>query len=178
VVAVGTLGASALAATPAPLYRAAGAFSHSWVAKLIATGGVVAMLGVVLSQLLGLSRMVFAMSRRRDLPPLLAHVHPRYGVPGRAVLLVGAISALVAATGTLHVAASAASFTILVYYGIVNVAALRLPPAAKLYSDLVPLFGLVACTTLAFSLTLSTMLTGMAILLAGFAVRWAITRPG
>jgi APA family basic amino acid/polyamine antiporter len=176
VVAVGTIGASALAATPAPLHRAAAAFSHSWVAEFVGTGGVVAMLGVVLSQLLGLSRMVYAMSRRGDLPPLLAHVHPRSGVPGRAVLLVGLISALVAATGTLGGVASAASFTILVYYAIANVAALRLSPAARLYSDIVPRFGLVACAVLAFSLTLPTIATGVVILLAGFAVRSAIRR--
>lgn len=59
------------------------AFGRPWVATVVSIGGVTAMLGVILSQLLGLSRMVFAMSRRGDLPPALNAVHPRYGVPGR-----------------------------------------------------------------------------------------------
>ena len=38
-------------------------------ATVVAIGGVAAMLGVILSQLLGLSRMIFAMARRRTCPP-------------------------------------------------------------------------------------------------------------
>jgi APA family basic amino acid/polyamine antiporter len=176
VVAVGTLGAPELAATPAPLYRAAAALPYDGVEALVGIGGVVAMLGVVLSQLLGLSRMVFAMARRGDLPRVLAHVDPHYGVPRRAVLLVGAASALVAATGTLPHVASSAAFSILVYYGITNVAAFRMPAGAKLYSDIVPLFGLAACSVLAGSLARSTGLTGLMILLTGFVLRRAVAR--
>jgi len=175
-VAVGTLGAPALAATPAPLYRAAAAFPLTWVARVVGIGGVVAMLGVVLSQLLGLSRMVFAMSRRGDLPPVFAQVHPRSGVPRRAVLLVGAVPALVAGTGTLQDVASSAAFSILVYYGMANFSALRMGAGSKLYSDFVPLFGLVGCAVLAFSLTPSTVMTGLTILLAGLAARRAVGR--
>jgi basic amino acid/polyamine antiporter, APA family len=171
VVAVGTIGAPALAATSAPLYRAAATFPHAWVAGFVAIGGLVAMFGVVLSQLLGLSRMVFAMSRRGDLPVFLSHIDPHDGVPRRAVLLVGGAAALAAATGALEDVASSAAFSILVYYGIANLAALRMQARAKLYSDLVPLFGLFACLLLAFSLTLPTVTMGMAMLLAGFAVR-------
>jgi basic amino acid/polyamine antiporter, APA family len=129
------------------------------------------MLGVILSQLLGLSRMGFAMARRHDLPPFLAHVHPRFGVPGRAVLLIGSVAALVAATGTLRGAASAASFTILVYYAIANLAALRMPREDRLFHDAIPLFGLVACVVLGVSLAPSVILTGVAVLGAGFALR-------
>ncbi|MGE4054448.1 MAG: APC family permease [Vicinamibacterales bacterium] len=176
IVALGAVGADAMAATRAPLWVAAHAFPAAWVAPLIAIGGVTAMLGVILSQLLGLSRMVFAMARRGDLPRSLAHVDPRYHVPGRAVLAVGAVAAVVAATGTLRGVASAASFTILVYYGIANVAALRMPRAAKLYSDAVPMVGLVGCATLALSLTPSIIAMGAGVLLAGVAVRTLLVR--
>jgi APA family basic amino acid/polyamine antiporter len=134
------------------------------------------MLGVVLSQLLGLSRMVFAMARRGDLPRALAHVHGGHQVPGRGVLLVGLIAAVVAGTGTLRGVASAASFTILVYYGIANLAALRMPRAAKLYGNAVPIVGLVSCTVLALSLTLPVVLAGVGVLAAGFVTRAALTR--
>ena len=62
--AVGLVGSEPLAATSAPLQAAARSLPRPWVATAVSIGGVTAMLGVVLSQLLGLSRMVFAMARR------------------------------------------------------------------------------------------------------------------
>lgn len=174
IVAVGAVGAPALAATSAPLSAAADASSPALV-TVVSAGALTAMLGVMLSQLLGLSRMMFAMARRGDLPAALADVHPRYGVPGRAVLLIGAIAAVVAATGTLRGVASAASFTILLYYGIANLAALRMPAAAKLYPDLVPIAGLSACVLLALSLAPSAIGAGLGILGVGVAGRLVAT---
>jgi APA family basic amino acid/polyamine antiporter len=170
-VAVGAIGTARMSDTTAPLGVAAGAFSWSWVAIVVAIGGVAAMLGVILSQLLGLSRMAFAMSRRRDLPSFIEHVHPRYGVPGRAVLLIGAVTTGVAATGTLRGVASAAAFTILVYYGIANLAALRMHRADKRYPSIVAIVGLMSCVLLAISLSVSTIVTGCAILAVGLALR-------
>ncbi|MBR9988521.1 MAG: amino acid permease [Gemmatimonadetes bacterium] len=172
IVAVGAIGAERMAATAAPLHVAALEFRYGWVAALISIAGVTAMLGVILSQLLGLSRMGFAMARRGDLPRFLEDVHPRYGVPHRAVLVIGAIAAIVAGTGTLKGVAAAASFTILIYYGIANVAALRMPSPAKLYSDAIPVVGVLSCTLLALSLDGRAILTGVIILAAGFAGRW------
>jgi basic amino acid/polyamine antiporter, APA family len=173
-VAVGAAGSAALAASPAPLLVAAEQTGVAWLPLVLAVGGLTAMLGVILSQVLGLSRMVFAMSRRGDLPSSLALVNGRTGVPERAVLAVGAIAAIVAATGTLAGVAAAASFTILAYYWIANLAALRMPRSAKLFPDAVPLVGLVACTVLAVSLRPATMLTGLVVLAVGFAVRWGV----
>lgn len=170
-VAVGAVGPARMAETAAPLQAAALAFPAPWIATVVSVGGVTAMLGVILSQLLGLSRMIFAMARRGDLPRFLEQVHPRHGVPGRAVLVIGGIAAVVAATGTLREVASAAAFTILVYYGIANLAALRMPKAAKLYPDLVPRVGIVSCAVLAISLTPAVILTGLGVLAAGFALR-------
>jgi APA family basic amino acid/polyamine antiporter len=169
-VAVGAVGSAALTETPAPLAAAAAAFPAGWVGRAVALGGVAAMLGVILSQLLGLSRMAFAMARRRDLPAFLALVHPTYRVPGRA--------ALVAATGTLAGVAAAASFAILVYYGIANLAALRMPRESKLFADAVPAFGLLACALLAASLAPGTILVGLGTLALGFLVRWLIRPEG
>lgn len=174
-VAAGAVGADAMAATSAPLFAAALAFPTPGVAQAVAIGGVTAMLGVILSQVLGLSRMAFAMARRGDLPAFLGHVHARYEVPDRAVLLIGAVAALVAATGTLKGVASAASFTILVYYGIANLAALRMPKEGKLYGDAVPIVGLIGCAVLAVSLAPAVILAGLGVLAVGFVVR-AIVR--
>ena len=176
IVAVGAAGAESLAATAAPLRVAAGSTGFTWLPLVVSIGGLTAMLGVILSQVLGLSRMIFAMARRGDLPRFLEHIHPVNAVPDRAVLLVGAIAALVAATGTLRGVAAAASFTILIYYGIANLAALRMPAGAKLFPNLVPIIGLSACTLLAISLTPATMATGLTVLAAGFIARWLLHR--
>jgi basic amino acid/polyamine antiporter, APA family len=176
VVAVGAVSASQLASTSAPLRVAAAATGLTWLPTLVSIGGLTAMLGVILSQIFGLSRMVFAMARRGDLPRALERVHPVYDVPHRAVLVIGLIAAVVAATGTLRSIATAASFTILIYYGIANVAALRMPASTKLYSNAVPATGLILCTMLAMSLAPRTILIGAAILIAGFALRLLLKR--
>lgn len=176
-VAVGVVGAADLSATAAPLHAAATAIGGGWVAKAVAIGGVTAMLGVILSQLLGLSRMGFAMARRNDLPRWLAVVDPRTGVPGRAVVMIGAIAAVVAATGSLRGVASAAAFTILVYYAIANLAALRMVEEDRLYPQWVPAIGLLSCVILALSLTPTVITIGLGVLAAGFLLRWLV-RPG
>ena len=170
-VALGVVGAPALARTAAPLAVAAQAAGGAWLATTIAIGALTAMLGVILSQILGMSRMMFAMGRRKDLPASLAAVHPRYGVPHRAVLFVGAGAALIAATGVLASVAATASLAILVYYAIANLAALRLPPADRLYPSIVPMVGLASCILLAVSLKASVIVTGCVVLFAGVVIR-------
>jgi APA family basic amino acid/polyamine antiporter len=170
-VAIGVVGAERMAGHPAPLGVAASAAGGRPLATIIAVGAVTAMLGVILSQIMAMSRMVFAMSRRSDFPEVLSAVHPKYGVPHRAVLLVGLGAGVIAATGTLSTVAAGASFAILVYYFIANWAALRLPPADRLYPSAVPLLGLVACALLAISLTRGVIMVGLAILAAGVITR-------
>jgi basic amino acid/polyamine antiporter, APA family len=174
--ALGAVGPAPLADSPAPLLIAAQAAHRPWLLAVVATGGITAMLGVLLSQILGLSRMAFAMARRDDLPRWIAGVRHASGVPGRAVLLVGCSAAVVAAVGTLPGAARAASFTILLYYAIANLAALRMPAGGKRFPDAVPAFGLAACCLLAVSLPAGTIGAGAALLAAGVLYRLARTR--
>lgn len=175
-VAVGLVGSDSLAATTAPLQVAASSLPYSWMPVAVSLGGVTAMLGVILSQVLGLSRMVFAMARRGDMPRFLAAVDPRHRVPGRAVLAIGGSAAIVAATGSLRGVASAAAFAILVYYAIANLAALRMPAAAKLYPDVIPSVGLVTCSVLAFSLDFRVVSIGVGCLAVGVVGRAVLRR--
>ncbi len=175
-VAVGTAGAPALARTAAPLYVAANATPSAWLPHVVAIGGLTAMLGVVLSQILGLSRMGFAMARRKDLPQLLGHVDDR-GVPRAAVIAVGIAAGAVAATGALDAVVAAASFTILVYYGIANVAALRMPADRRWLPTFIPAFGVAACALLALALDARTLATGVLVLAVGIALRLLRRRP-
>ena len=170
-VAVGAIGADAMAATSAPLERAAQAVGVPGIVGLVGLGATTAMLGVLLSQILGISRMIFAMARRHDLPRALAHIHPTAGVPDSGVVLTGLVILLFALFGTLAEIIAAAAFTILLYYAITNPATLRLAREHRLYPTGVPVLGLVACLLLAFSLRPVTILAGLGLLAAGLIVR-------
>lgn len=170
-VAVGAVGAAELAASSSLLQRAALSFTSRGASGAVAVAATTAMLGVLLSQILGISRMLYAMALRGDMPAVFGHVHPRFGVPDRGILLTGAAALLVALFGTLQAIVSAASFTILVYYSITNVAALRLHPDQRLYPRWVAVAGLVGCIALALSLPAVVMLSGGGLLVAGLAWR-------
>jgi basic amino acid/polyamine antiporter, APA family len=175
-VAVAGVGAEAMATSRSPLEVAARTFPLPGVVIVIAIGATTAMLGVLLSQLLGISRMIFAMSRRGDLPGLFDHVHPRHGVPGRGILLAGAIAVLVALFGTFEAIVAAAAFTILLYYSIANLAALRMRAEDKLFPDLIPIAGLITCLLLAFTMRPQVIITGLVLLAAGLLWRLVYRR--
>ncbi|SEC73758.1 APC family permease [Streptomyces sp. TLI_105] len=173
-VAVGVLtvlGPSALAASPAPLADAARAADAVWLVPLVTVGAAIAALGSLLSLILGVSRTTLAMARDAYLPTALAAVHPRYQVPHRAELAVGAVVAVVAATVDVRGAIGFSSFGVLVYYGIANASAWTLGGRARRLAAL----GLAGCAALAFALPLGSVLAGSGVMAAG-VVAWAVSR--
>jgi len=176
VVAVGGVGAEAMAASLSPLEVAARSFRFPGVTLAIAIGATTAMLGVLLSQLLGISRMIFAMARKGDLPGFFDHVHPAAGVPDRGVLLAGFVAVLVALLGTFESIVAAAAFTILLYYSIANLAALRMRREDRLFPPWIPVLGLLSCLFLAFTLRSPVILTGLGLLAVGLLWRLAYNR--
>jgi APA family basic amino acid/polyamine antiporter len=176
VVAVGAIGADAMGRSASPLRDAARAFPVPFMSGAVAVGATTAMLGVLLSQVFAISRMFFAMARNGDLPAWLAHVQKRHAVPDAAILSAGAIIAVVALVGTLRWVVTAAAFTILVYYAITNVAALRMPAGGRRYPRWIAWLGLACCIAFAASLRAEAVAFGLALLAAGFAVRTAVRR--
>jgi basic amino acid/polyamine antiporter, APA family len=170
-VAVGGIGADRLSGTTSPLSEAASSFHLPGVLLIIGIGATTAMFGVLLSQLLGISRMFFAMARRGDLPSVLERIHPRHQVPHVGIFLSGGIIILLSLFGTLEFIISAASFTILLYYSITNVAAMRMRRQDKLYANWVPFTGLLFCLAMAAALSLQTIISGLALLTAGLLLR-------
>ncbi len=170
-VAVGAIGSEALSQTSSPLQEASRAFGLPAVVWIVGIGAATAMFGVLLSQIVGISRMMFAMARRNDLPKFLEHVSERFGVPDLGILLSGSVIITLAIFGTLQSVVSAAAFTILVYYGIANLAALRLEKSSKLYPKWVARVGLIFCVSMAFALPWRTIGTGLGLLAAGVVFR-------
>jgi APA family basic amino acid/polyamine antiporter len=175
-IAVGAVGADALSGTSSPLGRAAGEFDFPGVLLFIGIGATTAMLGVLLSQLLGISRMMFAMAKRNDLPAFLGRVHFRHKIPHIGIFLSGGIIVLLSLFGTLEFIISAASFTILLYYSITNIAAIQMPKRQKLYPNWIPVMGLTACLLMAASLDLRTIIAGLSLLALGLLLRLIIQR--
>ena len=175
-VAVANLGATGMAASPSPIEASAKAFNWPQVSKVVAIGATTAMLGVLLSQILGISRMIFAMARRGDLPGALAHVHPVHAVPDRGIFLTAAAMLLVILFGTLELIVATAAFTILLYYSIANLAAFRMRPEDRLYPRWIPVLGFISCLVLAATLELNVILSGLGLLALGFLLRWLFHR--
>jgi len=68
----------------------------------------------------------------------------------------------------------AATFTILLYYSITNIAALKQPLTEQLYSRMIPWLGLAGCIAMSVSLPLNVIISGLVLLVIGFAVRWIV----
>lgn len=170
-VAVAAVGATRLADATgnaaAPLEVIARGFQLPGIGWLVAAGAVTAMLGVLLNLLLGLSRVLLAMARRGDMPHGLARLDDDHASPRRAVIVVGLLIAALALTGSVKTTWSFSAFTVLVYYALTNLAALRLPPANRLYPRWVPACGLVSCLGLAFWVEPRFWIAGLGLIAIG-----------
>ncbi|MGW1819244.1 APC family permease [Streptomyces sp. NPDC002125] len=161
------LGPDGLAEAGAPLTEAARAAGADRLVPLVRVGAALAALGSLLALILGVSRTTLAMARDGHLPRALAAVHPKFKVPHRAELLVGAVVATVAATADLRAAIGFSSFGVLAYYAVANASAWTLTPAEGRPARIIPLIGLAGCLALAFALPAAAVITGTAVLLAG-----------
>ncbi|HEY0669373.1 MAG TPA: amino acid permease [Sphingobacteriaceae bacterium] len=175
-VAIGNADAASLSGTSAPLSLAASNFRYPGVAFIIGIGATTAMFGVLLSQILGISRMMFAMSRKHDLPAFLQSVHPRYKVPHAGIFVSAGVIILLSLFGTLQFIVSTASFTILLYYGITNIAALKLDKKDRRYPNWIAVLGLISCLALAASLSIKSVTLSLLLLTLGFTFRWVLKR--
>jgi APA family basic amino acid/polyamine antiporter len=172
------LGPQRLADATAPLSDAVRAAGVGRLAPVVRVGAAVAALGSLLALILGVSRTTLAMARDRHLPHVLSAVHPRFKVPHRAELLVGLVVAVLAATVDVRGAIGFSSFGVLVYYAVANASAWTLTPQEKRPPRVVPAVGLVGCLLLAFTLPVTSVAWGAAVLVLGaaaYGVRHAVT---
>ncbi|MFP5334327.1 MAG: APC family permease [Actinomycetes bacterium] len=148
------LGPAGIAATDAPVAAAA----PEALRPLVRVAAVAAAAGALLGLLLGISRTTLAMARDGRLPRALAAVHPRFAVPHRAELAVGAVVLALVLAVDLRGAIGVSSVLVLVYYAIANASALTLEGSAG--SRLVPVLGLVGCVVVAAALALRVAVPG------------------
>lgn len=180
VIGVGAVGTDTLANTAqtqaAPLEIAAQQFDVPLVAEVVAVGAITAMLGVLLNLILGLSRVLLAMGRRRDMPAVTAHVNTENSTPYIAVIIVGIGIAALVLIGNVKTTWSFSAFTVLIYYSLTNLAALQLKPGDRLYPKWIAWVGLGACLFLAFWVEAEIWLVGLGLIALGLlwhaVARW------
>lgn len=174
VVAAGVLGAPCMSASSSPLQHAADAMQAPGMSLIITLGASTAMLGVLLSQIMGISRMLLAMGRRNDLPHFFELIHKKTYVPHVAILFTASVILFITLFGSFEFVVRTATFTILLYYSIANTAALRQPREEQIYGRIIPWLGLAGCIAMALSLPFMVILSGFGLLAAGFAIRYML----
>ncbi len=174
ITALNIMGAEAFGNTvkgeAAPLMKVAQALSLPYIGPVISIAAVTAMLGVLLNLLLGLSRVMLSMGRRKDLPGILARINPKTQSPVPAVLATGVVIGLLVLSGDVVFTWSFSAFTVLIYYSITNLSAFMMPAELRLYPRWIPALGLFGCLFLAYWIELTIMLLGLVMI--GIGLIW------
>lgn len=171
--AVGTgllmvLGPEQLAASAVPLEDAVAGVDG--LGPVVRAAAALAAAGALLALGAGLGRTALAMARERDLPGWFAAVHPRYAVPHRAELALGALVIVLVLTTDLRGAIGFSSCGVLVYYFVANVAAYR-QESSRRYPRPLQVCGAVLCVLLVATLPPGGVLGGLAVVAVGVVLR-------
>lgn len=143
---VGVVGAERLGSeefSRAPFAYVMLAAGWEWAFVIIALGAITATASVLLTQVLGVSRTIYAMSVNGQLPAFLGELHPRFRTPYRGEIIAGLAMAATALFLSQETVITFTSLGILAYYSIVNIAALVLKKQKGGFEipRIVPLFG-------------------------------------
>lgn len=149
----------------------------NWAAKIISFGIVIGLATVVMVLLLGLTRVVFAMSRDGLLPRGLSHTG-KHGTPVRLQVIVGVVMALIAACSDVDVLADMVNIGTLSAFTLV---AISVPIMRKKRPDLkrtfrmpgnpwIPILIALANVWLMLNLSVLTWIRFVVWLLVGFAI--------
>lgn len=161
------LGIDRLATETTPLVTLVDTGPSPSLGVLVRVGAAVAAGSALLSVLVGVSRTGLAMARRDELPAALA-VIGRRGTPWRADLAGGAVAAVVAVLAGPAAAIALSACSVLVYYAVINLAALRLRPDERRWPMWTSWTGFVLCLALAALLPVLQVLMTVVVLGIGW----------
>jgi basic amino acid/polyamine antiporter, APA family len=148
IIAVGLVSAPVLAGSTSPLSTAAGSTGNMLAVEIVSIGGLVATASVLLTSILGVSRMEYSMARGKDLPKTLAHVHAKFGTPIYAIITTGLVMAVLVLFVDLTQVVALSTFSLLFNYIITNIAAYKLNHKDRKYHKIIHLAGLASCILL------------------------------
>lgn len=181
IVAVGLVGSTALADSNSPLATAIGATGSTLAIGLLSLGGLVATASVLLTSILGVSRMSYSMARRNDLPIFLAKLHNKFATPYYSILVTGILMAILALFLDLTRVVAISTFTLIFNYSIANISCIRLK-VNQTRKHILPLVGLGTCILLLiliFFAAIDSAIVGLTFLALGaiiYGIRKKITR--
>ncbi|OAB59809.1 hypothetical protein AY599_08905 [Leptolyngbya valderiana BDU 20041] len=158
----------------APLLAVARAVAAPTLAVMLGVGAAAALLAVQLNLIMGLARVALAAGREHDLPAPLARID-RQGVPVVATVAVLAGIALVIVIGSVPAAWSLAAGAVLVYYGITNIAAMRVAEG-RFIARWVHTLGLAGCVSLAIFIDPVVLAITTLLVAGGLGLRWVSRR--
>ena len=153
-------------------------------ATLISAGAVAGLMTVVMTLMIGATRVVFAMARDWLLPRNLAHTNPRTGTPVRITLIIGALVALVASLTPIGALEEMVNIGTLAAFTLVSIAVpilrrsrpdLRRPFKVP-FSPVLPIVAAVVSVYLMLNLSLETWIRFVIWMALGFIIYFTYSR--
>ncbi|EWT07237.1 amino acid permease [Intrasporangium chromatireducens Q5-1] len=153
-------------------------------ATLVSAGAVAGLTTVVMTLMIGATRVTFAMSRDRLLPPSLGQTHPRTGTPVRLTIIIGTLIALIASLTPIGKLEEMVNIGTLSAFMLVSLA---IPVLRKRRPDLkrsfrvpgnpvVPWLSALFCFYLILNLSIETWLRFVIWMVLGFAIYFLYSR--
>ncbi len=142
---------------------------------VIAGVAVLASLGSLMTILTGLSRTSYAMAGAGDMPAVLARIWSRTSSPVVADISTALVAMVLSLTLTPLWLVALSSASVLSYYALAHLAALRLHSSQRRIPQWVSWCGLVGCVLLVVALPLPSVATGVIVALVGAGI-WLIVR--
>jgi APA family basic amino acid/polyamine antiporter len=168
-----------LAQSGSPIAEAAKVTGNFAIVAAVSLGALIATVSVLLTNLLGLSRVAFAMARNGQLPKSIARVSSRFGTPYMSILAMGALLTVLAYVLDLKEAAAITSFAILCVHLTVNLSALRLrkkmsnPAKFRVpFYPLIPSLGFISCIILMLSLPQESWIVAAVVVVVSAILYW------
>ena len=157
---------------------------QGWMATLISAGAVAGLTTVVLTLMVGATRVIFAMCRDNLLPMGLAKVHPRFRTPWLITAIVTAICAVTAGFTPIGVLESMVNIGTLSAFVLVSLGVpvlRRKRPDLKRaftvpFSPVVPILSALVCGYLMLNLSLETWVRFLGWLAIGLIIYFAWSR--
>ncbi|HEY3546798.1 MAG TPA: amino acid permease [Propionicimonas sp.] len=157
---------------------------QGWMATLISAGAVAGLTTVVLTLMIGATRLIFAMCRDALLPMGLAKVHPKYRTPWLITVIVTVVVAIVAGltpVGVLEEMVNIGTLSAFVLVSIGVVVLRRKRPDLKRsftvpLSPWLPLLSAAICSYLMINLSVETWLRFLVWLAIGFVIYFTYSR--
>ncbi|MDE1862206.1 MAG: amino acid permease [Thaumarchaeota archaeon] len=183
VVAVGIIPYQKLADSGSPLTDVVDyGIKAYWLKLFVSFAAIVATVSVLLTTIIGVSRVSYAMGKDGVLPRLFGKTHKKFSTPYLGIIVIGVTMAVLPMFGDLRQTANVTNFGSLSAYGMVNLSAIlmikkgRMRGAKHLAHVVIPVLGLGSCILLLCFLSIYSWIIGVSWTAAGLLYYYIIPR--